>query len=203
MLEAKPFVQGMSLQDMEKRPFALYQKDSIRLVISGVGKANAAMAVAHCCARIRPTLILNMGAAGAATKSFNLGDIFQINKVIEPDRIEVSTDKMPVYDLNRLEGFQSATLSTLDIPVITVQDRKNTSKMANLMDMEGAAVVQACRRFNIPCVLFKFVSDTPEYTGDGDIIKNIRKFRTPFYKYFSKFILPVISDNAQHLFKVN
>ena len=197
MLEAKPFVQGMSMQHLEKKPFALYQKDNMMLVISGVGKANAAMATAYCCFRYQPACVLNLGAAGAAAAAGKLGDVFQINRVIEPDRIEITTDKTPVYELKRLKGFSAASLSTRDIPVITTEDRKNISEIANLMDMEGAAIVQACQRFNTPCILFKFVSDTPEHTKDGHIVQNIRKFRTPFYEYCRKFILPVVINSSR------
>ena len=192
MLEAKPFVMGMSLHPIEKRPFFIFNNDPFRLVISGVGKANAAMAATYCCQKYQPACIINLGAAGSSDYSRQLGEIVQISKVIEPDRIDIITRKTPLYKPHVLKGFKKATLSTADKPVIDPAHRREISKLAHLMDMEGAAVVQACRLFDTRCHLFKFVSDTPEHTGDGDIIENIRKYRTPFYEFFQHTIMPIL-----------
>jgi len=192
MIEAKPFVRGMSLTEFEQKPFRLFIKDNILLAISDIGKANAAMTSAYCCEKFNPACIFNLGAAGAAASTHHLGEIFHINKIIEYDRPELITKKLSIHKPHVLAGFQTATLSTSDKAILDPEEREEISKNAELMDMEGAAVVQACRIFETKRYIFKFVSDTPEHTEDEDIIKNIRQYRTPFYEFFKSSVLPVI-----------
>ncbi len=194
MLEAKPFVLGMHMQEVEKRPFSIFQADPFCLVISGVGKANAAMAAAYCCKKYHPACVINLGAAGASGMLHHLGDIFHVNKIIEPDRVDVPAGKTPVYEPHVIKGFKTATLATSDKPVITSEQRKEISGIADLMDMEGAAVAQACALFDTRCLLFKFISDTPEHVEDGHIVKNIRRYRTPFYTFFENSIRSVLHE---------
>ena len=189
MIEAKPFVLGMSLKKYEEKPFPIFKNDKILLVISGIGKANAAMASAYCCREFNPSCICNFGAAGAVGFFHSLGETFHITKIFEHDRPALTSDKPMVHNPNVLDGFQNATLSTGDRAIKDPEERREISRFADLVDMEGAAVVQACRIFETKCYLFKFVSDTPEHTLDGDIIKHIRTYRTSFYDFFLRSVL--------------
>ena len=54
MLEAKPFVVETPMKRIEKHPFKVYAKDDIYLVLTGIGKANAAMGTFYCCQRFSP-----------------------------------------------------------------------------------------------------------------------------------------------------
>ena len=85
-LEAEPFIKALKMREIEDRPFPVYGCDNIFLSISGIGKANAAMATAYMCSKFDPKWIMNLGAAGATQASRELGDIYHIEKVIEPDR---------------------------------------------------------------------------------------------------------------------
>ena len=44
MLEAEPLIESLKLSKIEDKPFMLFQSTEHILVISGIGKANAAMA---------------------------------------------------------------------------------------------------------------------------------------------------------------
>ena len=193
MLEAKPFVLGMSLKQGQKKPFPLFQNDNILLIISGIGKANAAMATTYSCYKFNPSCICNLGAAGATDFSHLLGEIFHINKIIEYDRPELTTGRPCIHKPDIVNGFQTAKLSTSDMAVLDPDERKEISINADLIDMEGASVVQACRKFNAKCFIFKFVSDTPDHARDEDIVENIRLHRTRFYEFFIRFVMPVLS----------
>lgn len=189
MMEAKPFVPGLSLEEYDQRPFRLFRKNTLILAVSGIGKANAAMATACCCEKFRPARVFNLGAAGASGPSHALGDIFHINKIIEYDRPELKTRIPSVHKPHVLTGFPTATLSTSDRAILDPEERKAISQNADLIDMEAASVVQACRIFETPCYVFKFVSDTPEHTEDNDVITNIRRYRTPFFEFFKRSVL--------------
>ena len=56
LLEAKPFVKGLSLKRISSKPFPVYSGGNITAVISGIGKANAAMATAYACLELGPRL---------------------------------------------------------------------------------------------------------------------------------------------------
>ncbi len=183
LLEAKPFILGLGLKKSEQRPFELFVDGNVLLVISGIGKANAAMATAYCCEKFKPANIYNLGSAGAAHDSLSLGEIFHINKIIEYDRPEFKSGKPHVFKPEKLDGFKTAVLATSDRAVIDPSERKIISQEADLADMEGAAVFQAGRLFQTECYLFKFVSDTPEHTSGKDIVKNIKAYRTAFYEF--------------------
>ncbi|MCP4681524.1 MAG: 5'-methylthioadenosine/S-adenosylhomocysteine nucleosidase [Desulfobacterales bacterium] len=192
MAEAKPFVLGMSLKESEQRPFKIFRNDNLILVISNVGKANAAMATAYCCQKFAPSCIFNLGASGASGSSHPLGGIFHITRIFEYDRPELLSNKLTVHEPDVLDGFQTATLSTSDMAILEPEKRRKVSKYADLMDMEGASVVQASRLFNTKCYLFKFVSDSIEHSESDDIIKNIRLYRTPFSEFFLRSVMPAI-----------
>jgi len=183
MLEAKPFIEGISLAQIERTPFPLYKNNNIFLILSGIGKANAAMATFYVCRKIKPDCIFNLGAAGAADFTCSLGEMFHIIKIFEFDRPQFKSGKPRIHTPLILNGFNTAKLATSDKAVLDPDERKLISKSAGLVDMEGASVVQACRIFQAKCCIFKFVSDTPDHTCDSDIVKNIRQYRRQFCEF--------------------
>ena len=175
MTEAKPFVQGMALEKTENAPFSVFEKARFVLLIAGIGKANAAMSAAYCCQTFHPALICNLGAAGTTDDSFALGDILHVTEAIEYDRPELRSNKPHVHFPHVLKGFPCAKVATQDTPVIDVDRRKEIASVAGLVDMEAASIIQACAKFQAKCVIFKFVSDTPDHTHGDDIVKNIKQ----------------------------
>jgi adenosylhomocysteine nucleosidase len=190
MMEAKPFIQGMTLEKIEGAPFSVFEKAGIVLVVSGIGKANAAMATLYCCQTFEPAFVCNLGAAGATDSSHALGDMVQVTEVIEYDRPELKSNKPHVHFPHILEGFPFAKVATQDTPVIEAEAREEIASFAGLVDMEAASVIQACGKFQTKCVIFKFVSDTPDHAHGDDIVKNIKQYRTSFYGFFQNAVLP-------------
>lgn len=190
LLEAVPFIRDLSLREWEAEPFSLYGDDRIALIISGIGKANAAMACAYLIQTRRPALVCNLGAAGAAGRRGELGECYHISKVIEPDRPGLKSglphEQLPAV----LDGFAVAALATQDRPLRDPDERESVASSAQLADMEGAAVVQACRRFGVKCFLFKFVSDTPDQRQSAEIVKNIELYRDAHSRFFKDSVLP-------------
>lgn len=195
MLEAKPFVTHTPLTKISQYPFPVYRNDHMIVVISGIGKANAAMAAFHCCKEFSPDLIVNAGAAGAVDQMFPLGECYHIDRIVEYDRLDFATGGPTIHSPNTIDGLQTAILATQDKPVILPEKRRKMAEVTNLVDMEAASVVQACKKQNTLCLVFKYVTDTPEHTEDGDIVNHIRQFRKPFYDFF---ITSVVSKLNQH-----
>lgn len=190
LLEAVPFIRDLSLREWGSEPFGLYGDERIALIVSGIGKANAAMACAYLIQTRRPAQVCNLGAAGATGRRCALGESYHIDKIIEPDRPGLRSG-LPHEQLpDVLDGFAVASLATQDRPLRDPDERESVASSAQLADMEGAAVVQACRRFGVKCFLFKFVSDTPDQRQNAEIVKNIELYRDAHSRFFKDFVLP-------------
>ncbi len=186
-LEAAPFIREIPLVMGESDPFRVYGNRRFRLIISGIGKANAAMASAYLIRAFQPEFVVNLGASGATGIGPELGQCYHITKVIEPDRPDLRTDVPHEHVPDILAGFPVATLATQDRPVRRAAERRKLAARAELVDMEGASVVQACAAFHVKCFLFKFVSDTPK---QSDVVRNIQEHRDAFYRFFARSALP-------------
>jgi adenosylhomocysteine nucleosidase len=192
-IEARPFIELTPFTRLDQTLFPAFQHEDMILVISGMGKVNAAMALTYGLINFRPDYVLNAGAAGATTLSTSLGDVYQIDSAIEYDGINFKTGKPPVYTPAIISGFQTATIATQDIPVIEKKYREIVSFSAALVDMEASAIIQVCKMFQVRCHVFKFVSDTPDHPYEGSIRKHIRQYRLPFYQFMAGSVLPVLN----------
>jgi len=193
-IEAQPFITALRLSPVGRIPCMLYGRDDLVLAVSGVGKTNSAVATSYLCSAFHPALILNLGAAGSTGPGCSLGGIFQVTAVCEPDRPHFPSGRPYLHRPLTLPGFDEATLATQDRPIVDKEDREKASLHAAMVDMEGAAVVQAARRFSVPCLLFKFISDTP---GDSDIdaaIEYIRKHGKIFCRFIMERVLPLLES---------
>ncbi|HHO74952.1 MAG TPA: hypothetical protein ENN05_00795 [Deltaproteobacteria bacterium] len=130
------------------------------------------------------SLICNLGAAGAATERYRLGQCLHIHTIIEPDRPGIMTGIPHEHHPGILDSFETAVLATQDRPVITRAERDMVAPAADLIDMEAASIAQACRHFTMPCYVFKFVSDTAGHTRTDSIAENIVSLGESFYAFF-------------------
>jgi nucleoside phosphorylase len=188
-LEAQPFIESMPMEEEGRRPFRIFRGGDIILIISGIGKTNAAVAASYLIMQYNVGVIFNAGAAGAVAAGIRLGDIFHINRVVEYDRPKMFGGGMRFMTPSVMDGHATAVLATQDVPVISGDFRNRVSEHATLVDMEGAAVVHACGLFGIPCYLFKIVSDTVSDQNGRDIVDNIAAVRTDLYLYIMEHVL--------------
>ncbi|MBU4001139.1 MAG: hypothetical protein KKB94_02350 [Proteobacteria bacterium] len=201
-LEAAPFIQGLNLNKVEGTPLPVFHNQNTILILSGIGKANAAMATAFCCLVHHPEIIFNFGAAGALDESLELGEVLQISRILEPDRPDLRTSLPELHLPETLADFKSVPLATQDRPMLTPHERKQASRYASLADMEAASVVQVCKRFETPCHVFKFVSDTPDHAGSKDILANILSFRNAFFEFIHEKVLAGKSQISNLKFEI-
>ncbi len=189
LLEAEPLLSALSLSPVEEKPFRVYEGGGIRLILSGIGKARAAMASEYLVLRYGAKFLFNLGAAGSVGGDRRLGEVFHVSRVLERDRPFLEGRKDRYLEPDHLEGHRPAVLSTADIPVVTPEERAALEGRAELLDMEGAAVVQAARIFGAAVYLFKVVSDTPDHPSDEDIVRNILEVRHNLCDYFLNRVL--------------
>lgn len=189
-LEAIPFIRDLGLLEQAADPFEFYRSDRLVLILTGIGKANAAMAVAHLIHRFNPALVCNVGASGATDARCGLGESYHIARIVEPDRPRIRSGLPREHLPDLLEGLPLAALATQDRPLRDPAERERIAAHAPLADMEGAAVAQTCRRFGVKCFLFKFVSDTADHRQSSDITDGIERYRDAHARFFRELALP-------------
>lgn len=191
-LEAAPFIGEYVVEPVDEKPFRVYRGERHVLVLCGIGKARAAMATALLIQRFSPSVMINLGAAGALRSDFHVGDILQIDRVLEPDRPALVSGRERVAVPATLDGFASASLATQDRPMVSPDDRRAAGRVADLADMEGAGFLQACRLMETPAYLFKLVTDTIDDDTDKTIIENVRRTAPLLAEFYGARILPLL-----------
>jgi adenosylhomocysteine nucleosidase len=189
-IEADSFIKGLELSLVKEKPFKIYNRDNIYLIISGIGKAYAAMAVFFMISEFGTDVVYNIGAAGSTTLNNRIGDVFIIDRVVEYDRPRLVKRGLRILRPDVMKGVKTASLATQDRPVIETAHRQEMSEHADLVDMEGAAVIQACMLLNAGCFLIKYVTDTPEHEA-ADIIDNIRNCEESVFRFVKTNILKI------------
>lgn len=194
MLEAAPFIKGLSLEKIQVKPFPVYSSGNIELIISGIGKVYAALAASVLIREYGSLTLINTGAAGGLRAGFNTGDILHIPEVIDYDRPKLINKEIRVMKADVIPGHKHASLATLDRPVITPEDRETVGKHADIIDMEGAGFLQSCRTFGAEAYLWKMISDTAEHDKDADIISNIKMMINTLFDYMMESVFPVFFE---------
>ncbi len=192
MQEASVIIERESMDLLGERPFPVYRNRNLYLILSGIGKTSAAMAVSYMVLKYSRKSLVNMGSAGAAGSGFAAGETYCINRVIDHDRSRLGTKDPVVLAPDTLPGGPAASLVTLDRPVLLPEERKRLSAHGDLIDMEGAAFVQACRRFGTAPCLVKCVTDTAETENIETVMENITASGTILHDFFKKTVLPLL-----------
>jgi len=191
MIEASPLIGALGLESAGDGPVRVFTAPGGPvLAVSGIGKVNAALAACYLVMRHDAGTMFNIGAAGATGNGLRIGKVFHVGAIIEPDRPRIMNRSQRSSTPDTLEGFSMASLATLDRPLVSAAERASVAPRADLVDMEGAAVLQACRMFGARCYIFKMVSDTPEHQSDTEIVENIRSLAGPLADFFVERVLP-------------
>ncbi|MEV6816811.1 nucleosidase [Micromonospora sp. NPDC051296] len=144
---------------------AAYLDSDLPVLLTGMGKVNAAGALAATLARVPlPSAVVNLGTAGALHSGWS--GTYEVGSVVQHD--------LDTEFIRRLTGqIVGAPLALAGAgPVLATGDqfiaddkvRADLATRAQLVDMEGYAVASTARRFGVPVRLIKHVSDE---AGDG------------------------------------
>lgn len=143
------------------RAEAAYVPEGLPVVVTGLGKTAAAAATAEALATtdLDGLTVVNIGTAGSLRPG--LAGIFLPSTVLNHD---LSADLVRAlgYDPEErlpVPGGDGSVLATGDVFVTEPDVRDRLAETAHLVDMEGYAVVYACRRRGVPVRLVKHVSD--------------------------------------------
>ncbi|MDR1615354.1 MAG: nucleoside phosphorylase [Campylobacteraceae bacterium] len=129
--EAKPITGYFRLKCICRRPFNIYIKDDIALIVSGVGAQKSKEALKYALERFSPQKAINIGIAGCCDKNIKIGSLF------------CTTHK------NLTVPY--ASLCTLTKPATNMQGISSL-----LVDMESEAFLEI---MDMERYIFKIVSD--------------------------------------------
>ena len=145
------------------RAEARYVPAGTRLLITGIGKVAASLALTRALAQEPEiTQIINIGTAGALHDQHS--GLFVPSAVLEHDISSAELKQMgyPVVDRWELPSGDGTVLATGDTFVADSGRRAELATRADLVDMEGAAIAHVAAAFDIECRLIKVVTDSAD-----------------------------------------
>lgn len=129
------------------------------VLVTGVGKVNAGVAVATILGEFSPARVINLGTAGALRDGVSGTQV--ISRVTQHDLDDVS-----LFALTGLHfgapielGVSGPTLTTGDAFISDSATRDQLAQQADLVDMEAYAIAHAAAVAGIPLTIVKQVSD--------------------------------------------
>ncbi|GJF34472.1 nucleosidase [Kitasatospora sp. NE20-6] len=149
------------------REEAAHLGERLPVLLTGMGKINAAASLATVLARgPHPSEVVNLGTAGALRPGL-AGGTHEIARVLQHDIdtpvLRELTGRSYGEAITLADG-DGLTLATGDLFVSDPEARDRLAREADLVDMEGYALVTVARGAGVPVRLVKHVSDE---AGDG------------------------------------
>ena len=176
--EAQPLIDRLSAQPVADEPlptfrFAAGGADGV-IVISGMGPALAADAAERVIADGGATEVINIGVCGALSGAFKPGQLLLIASVADGDApADAAGDRPLPLAAAHGRALPTAKLASVAEPVFRRDRRAALAARADVVDMEGFAVADACRRHGAGLTMLKAVSDLADEAGRADIQANI------------------------------
>lgn len=174
---------------------------NFHLILSGIGKTNAAAAAMLAETKLGADKLLNFGVAGGISDKTEIAKIFRITRAVQYD-----------FDLSEVNGTSKGTLNEYDTPYLPLQDGASAFEKATLAtgdkltnattdfplfaalgadvrDMEGAAVAHVAFFSGIPLVSYKSISNKAGSESVSQYRDNLSK------------ALSALSENMPRIFK--
>jgi adenosylhomocysteine nucleosidase len=144
-------------------PAALYDTDGGRIIVmdTGIGMERAAAAIRWLLSEYEPRLVVACGFAGALSPKLNVGEVFLASEVVEPGDDDLQWQTAVPAELGNLQIGRLITVQRL---VARPADKRSLARQtgAVAVDMESAAIAEACQEWQVPCAVVRAVSDTAD-----------------------------------------
>lgn len=175
-------------QQMTKGGFTFYTGElaghTVTLVQSGIGKVAATVATTLLIDNFKPDCVINTGSAGGFEPSLNVGDVVISTEVRHHD-VDVTAFGYEMGQVPQMPAGFAAHAALIEAAEQSVASLENTQTMKGLIctgdsfmcdpvridkaradfptmlavEMEGAAIAQACHVLNTPFVVIRSLSD--------------------------------------------
>ncbi len=148
LAEASFLIEHYALKKTDDKHFNVYENDTIKLIISGIGKIDAASATIYLLQKYqakKEDTLFNIGTCTTTKESIMIGELFTIKKIID-----LATSN--IYHLTK----EGVALTCVDKTLDSKQGIKTS-----LADMESVGVFLAAKRFikGEHIMIVKVVSD--------------------------------------------
>lgn len=161
----RPLIVTALAQELAHEPIP----HDVPVVITGLGKLNAAISLMEAIHRHNPTIILNFGTAGRLKPDVSglveVADVMQHDMITDPlaPRGHTPFDETPVLLHSGNEGVRCASGDSF----MTTFDPWLARNGVTIVDMELFALAKVCHHKGIAWRSFKFITDdTDENAGD-------------------------------------
>lgn len=186
------------------------------LVEAGVGKVNSARTTQILIDNFEVEAIINVGSAGSANDELNIGDIVIGNKLVQHD-FDITAFGHPKGFISNVGEYVESDSKLIEKMEQTISELHNNDfkikigtiasgdifctepKMkekirnkfnAEAIEMEGAAIAQVCKLDNVPFIIIRSISDSPNgnnnITFDQFLEKASKRCAEIIKNYFSK-----------------
>ncbi len=186
------------------------------LVEAGVGKVNSARTTQILIDNFEVEAIINVGSAGSANDELNIGDIVIGNKLVQHD-FDITAFGHPKGFISNVGEYVESDSKLIEKMEQTISELHNNDfkikigtiasgdifctepKMkekirnkfnAEAIEMEGAAIAQVCKLDNVPFIIIRSISDSPNgnnnITFDQFLEKVSKRCAEIIKKYFSE-----------------
>lgn len=186
------------------------------LVEAGVGKVNSARTTQILIDNFEVEAIINVGSAGSANDELNIGDIVIGNKLVQHD-FDITAFGHPKGFISNVGEYVESDSKLIEKMEQTISELHNNDfkikigtiasgdifctepKMkekirnkfnAEAIEMEGAAIAQVCKLDNVPFIIIRSISDSPNgnnnITFDQFLEKASKRCAEIIKNYFSE-----------------
>jgi len=161
----------------------------MKVVYTGVGKINSAIAATRAICDLRPHAVINFGTAGAV-RQLDHG-IYKIKSVIQRDLIAAPLAERGVTPFDISPNSYSSTNGEMKCATgdsfVTTYDPWLHEMQIDLVDMELFAIAKACYKFDLPWLSAKYVTDSANEQAAKDWKQNLDKAAKAFIARSSEF----------------
>jgi adenosylhomocysteine nucleosidase len=135
--------------------------DGVKVIYTGVGKINTAMATTAAFLADKPHLVVNYGTAGKIADG--IVGLLEVARVIQRDMMAMPLAPRGVtplcdYATVLTSGFGTEVCGTGD-SFVTAPDPWLIENKVDLVDMELFAIAHVCKCYDVPWRAFKFITD--------------------------------------------
>jgi adenosylhomocysteine nucleosidase len=126
---------------------------------TGFGIDRAAVAARWVLEHFEPRLVVVCGFAGALSPTLRVGEVLLASEVVEPGEDELHWRTAVPAELGDLPVGRLVTVKRLVATPAEKQALANETH-AVMVDMESAAIAEACQEWQVPCAVVRVISDT-------------------------------------------
>ena len=202
--ELEILLKDMKLETTEEKAKMKFHKGKlwghdVVAVVCGIGKVNAAICTQILASEYKVSSVINVGVAGGIGKDIYPGDVVIAENLVQYD-MDTTAFGDPMGQIPRLDTFDfkcdenliktaksacskasdfktfSGRIVSGDMFVASIDKIKCLEKEFNALacEMEGASIAHVCYLNNIPFVVVRSISDTPNGNNQVDFNEYLR-----------------------------